>query len=241
MKLHCDTLVFEVTRRCNMNCSHCMRGKAQCKDISKEIIDRTLESVESVESILFTGGEIALNLDAIKYILQVCKEKNVMVYNFYAVTNGKVITNDFVMTMCDWYCYVLDCGGDPEYCGGLALSSDIFHEDIPDDNVNKLRCLSFFREEDKEVDWHSAKLINLGNARSLVGFNKRDPSYSLPNLWYDEDDDRVVSENTITVTVDGDVLSDCDYEYESTDEIKIGSVLEENWVKNLLQHELCYN
>ena len=98
----------------------------------------------------------------------------------------------------------------------------------------------FFREDDKEVDWHSVKLINLGNARNLIGFNKRDPSYSLPNLWYEEDDDRVVAENTITITVDGDVLSDCDYEYESTDDIKIGSVLEENWLQNLLQYEVNY-
>lgn len=238
MKLRAYNLVFEVTRRCNMNCSHCMRGTAQCKDITRDIIDRTLDSVECIDSIVFTGGEIALNLEAVKYILEACKKKGVLVYNFYAVTNGKVVTNDFLMTMCDWYCYTLECGGDPEY-SGLALSSDIFHEDIPDINVDKLRCLSFFREEDKDVDWHAVKLINLGNARNLIGFSKRDPSYSMPNMWYEEDDDEVVSENTLTVTVDGDILSDCDYEYESTDEIKIGSVLEENWVEKLLQYEIC--
>lgn len=239
MKLHCDNLVFEVTRRCNMNCGHCMRGKAQCKDISKDVIDKTLDSVESIQSLLFTGGEISLNLNAIKYILEACKKRNIMVYNFYAVTNGKVVTNDFIMTMCEWYLYTGDCGGEPEY-SGIALSHDIFHEDIPDENINRLRCLSFFKEEDKEVDWHAVKLINLGNARNLIGFNKRDPSYSLPNLWYEEDDDRVVAENTITITVDGDVLSDCDYEYESTDEIKIGSVHDKNWLENLLQYEVNY-
>lgn len=238
MKVRADQFVFEITRLCNMNCAHCMRGKAQCKNISKKVIDKALEGVESINSLLFTGGEISLNLEAIKYILQACKARNIMVYNFYAVTNGKVVTNDFILTMCEWYLYTGDCGGDPEY-SGVALSSDIFHEDIPDENINRLRCLSFFREEDKNTDWHRATLINLGNARNLVGYKKRDPSYSLPNLWYDSDNDEVVSENTLVVTVDGDVLSDCDYEYESTDEIKIGNVLEENWVESLLQHELC--
>ena len=34
---HC--LTFEVTRRCNLVCKHCMRGKAQNIDLSKEMVD----------------------------------------------------------------------------------------------------------------------------------------------------------------------------------------------------------
>ena len=237
--LRVEQLGFEITRKCNMRCAHCMRGDPQCKDISKDVIDKTLDNVASINTLLLTGGEISLNLEAIRYILQACKERNIMVYNFYAVTNGKVVTSEFIMAMCEWYLYTCECGGDPMY-NGLALSSDIFHEDIPDEHVNWLRCLSFFREDDKDTDWHQSTLINLGNARNLVGYRKRDPNYQNFSLYVDSDENEVVVESMLVVTVDGDVLSDCDYEYESTDEINVGNVHAANWVKNIIrQYEMC--
>lgn len=52
-----STLCFELTRRCNMNCDFCCRGDAQNKDITKEIIDKTLEEVKDCE----VGAETILS------------------------------------------------------------------------------------------------------------------------------------------------------------------------------------
>lgn len=49
-----DRLSVEVTRRCNMNCDFCARGKAQSLDISKEIIDKTLDEVSKITG-LYNG------------------------------------------------------------------------------------------------------------------------------------------------------------------------------------------
>ena len=39
-----DSLVLEITRRCNMSCEHCMRGEAQNIDMDLSIIDKIFES-----------------------------------------------------------------------------------------------------------------------------------------------------------------------------------------------------
>ena len=53
-------VVIEVTRRCNMNCAHCLRGDAQNLDISIDVIDRFFDAFANgadISTITFTGGE----------------------------------------------------------------------------------------------------------------------------------------------------------------------------------------
>ena len=62
-------LAIEVTQRCNLNCDHCLRGCARNVNITKEIIDKTLDNFEHISSITFTGGEPTLNPEAIIYTI----------------------------------------------------------------------------------------------------------------------------------------------------------------------------
>ena len=79
-------LILEVTRRCNMSCAHCLRGDAQALNMPREIIDKVLDSVESIGSVLFTGGEPSLNLEAIRYFFTKAEELGKLPYSFYIVT-----------------------------------------------------------------------------------------------------------------------------------------------------------
>ena len=47
-----DSLAVEVTRRCNMHCAHCLRGEAENKDISYEVMDALLRHVEDRKSVV---------------------------------------------------------------------------------------------------------------------------------------------------------------------------------------------
>lgn len=38
MKAYIYNLIFEVTRKCNLHCEHCLQGNAQNLDLSKEIV-----------------------------------------------------------------------------------------------------------------------------------------------------------------------------------------------------------
>ncbi len=218
MKLNFENLAVEVTRRCNMKCAHCMRGEAQNIDLDLEKFDKFLENVSHIDTITFTGGEPTLNLPAIRHILEVCKERKISVYNFYLVTNGKKIENDFLILMIEWYAYCYDCGGDPEYTG-LALSQDEYHESVNYNSIQKLKAFEFFDMNDKKNNWDKSYLINLGRARSIGSHVKRNPDYYHPTV--EENDDEIkIGDSNIAFTCDGDILFDCDYEYESTDNIK---------------------
>jgi hypothetical protein len=219
MKLDIDGLAVEVTRRCNMHCAHCMRGEAKNKDLDLDRFTSFLKDVRSINSITFTGGEPTLNVDAINHILHVCKALSIPVYYFYIVTNGKEVTSKFLNAMIEWYAYCIECGGEPEMCG-LALSQDEFHDDIDRENIAKLKAFAFFRAEDKKIsNRKETSLLNLGRARSLVSNSRRDPMRYLPEVEL-HGDTIYVTDTEITFTVNGEILLDCDYEYESTDDIK---------------------
>lgn len=223
-KLYIDNLAIEVTRRCNMNCPHCMRGDAQRKDLDMNKVYKFLSQVESISSLTFTGGEPTLNVGAMVEILDYCKSHKISVMSFYVVTNGKIITSDFLAAMVEWYAYCIECGGEPEVCG-VALSKDIFHDSIDSVNETKLRAFSFFRPEDKRQRFDKQYLINFGRARNLSGptIVKRDRSEYEPYVdvtSYNSHID-VLSNSAIAFTVDGEILGDCDYEYAATSKIKL--------------------
>lgn len=95
MKISYYNLILEITRRCNMNCAHCMRGEAQNIDIPFEVIDKALENVSHIGNLTLTGGEISLNPPAISYVAQQIIKRGINVDNIYMVTNGKLVTADF--------------------------------------------------------------------------------------------------------------------------------------------------
>ena len=78
-KLSVDNIMFEITRRCNMSCEHCLRGDAQAMDISTEVIDAVLSKIDYIQQIAFTGGEPSLKPEIMQYILQKCKEEKILV------------------------------------------------------------------------------------------------------------------------------------------------------------------
>lgn len=216
--IHYDTMVFEVTRRCNMACKHCMRGDAQCVDMSDEVIDKALENVGEITNITFTGGEPTLNVQAIRHVLDVCKAREIPVYSFYLVTNGKTVTTDFLTAMIEWYAYTQKFDGD---YSAVALSRDIFHEDIPSGNRYLLRSLSFYNEEDKNTDFTIYSPQELGRARSMSATQPRcicEPDYTI------DGQDIFFADGLVTVTADGLYLPVCDYEYAETERIAMGSV-----------------
>lgn len=218
-KIMFDNLAIEVTRRCNMHCDHCMRGLAQAKDLSIATIHALLDQCASIDSLTFTGGEPTLNLPIIRETLKYCKKHRIPVYSFYLVTNGKKVTTAFLRLMIDWYAYCIECGGDEE-CSGIAISRDMFHEKVPYHNIALLKALGFYGDEDKTTDFTKVQLLNLGNARALT--NVREPVRTDEiEVSCEPDNNLRVQDVSIALTVDGDLLSDCDYEYTDTDALWI--------------------
>lgn len=213
MKYNLDQVAIEVTRRCNMSCAHCLRGDAQNIDIDNKYIDRFLENVDSIGTITFTGGEPALNVDAIEYVLEQCINKGIQVGGFYIVTNGKADPLPLAIASLKWYAY---CDYEDEL-SGITISKDMFHDNIPHTHEQVLKGLSFFRD-DKTTDFNKVNIINEGHAETLSGFKKIDASTHADTFSCEEWDDNIYRiESMIYLSANGDIKTNCDVAYNNSD------------------------
>lgn len=232
-KLAFNNLVVEITRRCNMACAHCMRGEAQDYDISKEVIDTLLDRTSHIDTITFTGGEPTLNIDAINYILEACTARNIPVENYYVVTNGKQVPDEFILAMTRWHMYAVQSnhGYEPEIAG-ISLSQDMFHEEISSESKAKLSALTTFTPTDHRFDYTVLGPIAIGRAKNLTTVPLKEPTSPDERISAIEIEDSYKDEryinSIITITYNGDILSECDYAYDDTDKYKIGTVYDLN-------------
>lgn len=83
---------FEITRKCNMNCIHCAKGSPQNLTITKEIIDKTLDTIKNNEILTLDlfGGEPTLEPDIVEYIADGIIKRNILVYDITLTTNGRI-------------------------------------------------------------------------------------------------------------------------------------------------------
>lgn len=125
MKISVDNLIIETTRRCNMRCKHCLRGEAQKKDIDLFIIDQALYQIDQIGSLTFSGGEPSMNVPAIIHTLEKARELKVGIGSFYIATNGKKISEEFVLACLRLYAYAEE----KESCQ-VSFSNDQYHAGV---------------------------------------------------------------------------------------------------------------
>ena len=221
-KINIYSLSIEITRQCNMCCIHCMRGDAENINLDPNILNSFLKQVKDITTLTITGGEPSLVPEIMIKLLRKFQKYKVDVGNIYIVTNGKKITNKFITACIEWYLYCYD-----NEISAVCTSKDMFHEPVWPDNIKKLEALSFFNNRDKNTDFTKTHVLNIGRAKTL----------HLPNVtkndrpYFEEIECETIDEHTIevcsgniTVTTNGDILSQCDYAYNETDAIKIGDV-----------------
>lgn len=138
-------LCIEVTRRCNMQCEHCLRGDAENKDIQFEYIKNAISVLNCIRTITFTGGEPSLNIPAIRYTMQELQRQNKQIENFYVVTNGLENQSELAVALLEFHTQTMVPEAD-----GVALSIDMFHAYNGEANP-LVRGLSFYAC-DKEHD-----------------------------------------------------------------------------------------
>lgn len=139
-KIGFSGIAFEVTRRCNLKCKHCMRGEAQNIDLSEKVIDNFLNQTLGIDNILFTGGEPLLAIDKIGYIVDGIIKRNIIVREIHIVTNGTIKDPKFYEIIRKIHDYLkmlheMVYGNEVEFsknCITVAISYDQYHntEDI---------------------------------------------------------------------------------------------------------------
>ena len=89
-KAQLECLAFEVTRKCDLNCEFCAKGRAQEMTMTKEIIDKTLDEVQDmyIDVLRISGGEPFLVPDMIQYLFDKIIEKHIYINQLCIFTNG---------------------------------------------------------------------------------------------------------------------------------------------------------
>lgn len=239
-----DNLIFEITRKCNMKCAHCLRGNAQNKNMSKEVMLQALRNVSYINAVTFSGGEPTLNLDMIWYFIECCRMLDIEVGNFYIVTNGKVYHKE-LEDVCDaLYNFCSD-----NDISGLTVSDDEFHrewqpnrdlfektrdrylygEDVYYSEIAKYGDFEeiakpYARFTDKtHKDGQFYGLINMGRA-SENGIWDRELNVYYPEVEENDYNGEINVNGEVYITYNGDYIATCDSSYKRMNEFKFGTI-----------------
>ncbi|MDD3141183.1 MAG: 4Fe-4S cluster-binding domain-containing protein [Lachnospiraceae bacterium] len=136
--MYINSLIIEVTRKCNAKCEHCLRGPAQNCDIDTKYIDKLLDDVTGIRSITFSGGEPSLNIKAIRHTYNEIVKRNIQVNDIFVVTNAKKYSLGLVRIMNDWFKY---CFNNNNYS-----YSEIDSKDIEEMKKQKEYCGEFYNQ-----------------------------------------------------------------------------------------------
>jgi MoaA/NifB/PqqE/SkfB family radical SAM enzyme len=212
--MYIDELVLEITRRCNIECRHCLRGKAQSRNMSFETIRQTLKGVSSIGNITFTGGEPCLAVDRIRYFTDYVRGWNIDVNNFYVITNGKIASTSLkdALIKLSWLCQ-----GEGN---SLQISQDQFHKELGYSQWPAKELyddLPFFYGDARQtrIEWPIDEGLAFSN-----GLGVRSPNINHPVI----NPEIKGVEGTVYVNVNGDVIPCCDMSYANQELEKIGSV-----------------
>lgn len=236
-KLAVHDLCIEVTRRCNMNCAHCMRGDAMSQDLDPALLDKLFSRLSGIGNVTPTGGEPSLNPAALLQIRDAILKYNIPVAGVYLVTNGKEITDEFLH---NFLSLLLATEMDPEV-SGLALSQDMFHDKISYANKAKLSMFPCFRGDDKKTDWTRTPVLNIGRGAEIVIVSNRDPYRPQNTLNCRFSNDTIQLSEVLTLTVDGYLLPYGDYAYEEVENLAICNVNDPDWYEQLIAEILSQN
>lgn len=236
-------ICVELTRKCNMSCPHCMRGEAQNKTITKEVIDRLCRSVTRVVSFGVTGGEAFLELDMLHYLIQ--KVRLIPhVYLLTLTTNGTILDSSVIEDM-EAFCMTSDTLFKNRKCT-LAISKDPYHDDIYDtaieyytelaDAANERIRIARMEPEDAppaitiginenaanliQYSGRAVDMVNNNRAQYQLGKNLRTRSCTPHRIKIK---DRIVK-CSIGVTVDGNVTLEDEGSWDEVDGSSIGNI-----------------
>ncbi|MFD3158831.1 radical SAM protein (plasmid) [Haloimpatiens sp. FM7330] len=106
-------LTLNMSNKCNLNCKYCYAngGNYHRKDalMSKEAFEKIFNNlkernIKNIREVKFFGGEPLLNSELVKHILEKL-DKNFNIDKYIIVTNGTLLSHDFVKFCMQYNCY----------------------------------------------------------------------------------------------------------------------------------------
>lgn len=210
--------IVETTRRCNMKCPHCLRGEPQNKTMKKEYLYRFLKQIKYISTVTFTGGEPTLpsGMKVMQDFMETCNHLNVLVGNFYFVTNAKVWRPKLPSLVNDLYNFC-----EENDVSSIEISTDQFHERIRLQRNSFKFCLEEELYERygienligmrKEIQYH--QLLHEGRAVNISSGRQKEVDDLMVRVYYN--DEIAIEDGNVYLNCDGNIINGCNWSYES--------------------------
>ena len=96
MRLRLKYLFIELTRKCNMSCRYCLRGKSENKAISCEVLSHLLANISEIGQLTLTGGEPSLASRELENLVYCLRKYGVRIKGFVCYVNGAKHNPEFI-------------------------------------------------------------------------------------------------------------------------------------------------
>lgn len=161
-KIIINNLYIEVTRKCNMNCNHCLRGEKENENLSLNDINKLFDNeILKIKNLTITGGEPTLNIKAILQIIKNIISNNIFIDHFVMVINGSIYNQSLIDELNNFYNYYQkNYHHYPKFF--LICSQDQFHLPPKEENIKKYRKLPYFKSN--YVNLSKEQILNVGKA-----------------------------------------------------------------------------
>lgn len=218
MQIKFNNLMLEVTRRCNMQCSHCMRGEEQDTSMSSESIKKIFSQTKSIKHLTITGGEPSLVPDIIEWIAYYAKNYGVAIGDFFCATNAKEYSEQFVKAINSLYAI---CKKKITCC--LTISTDQFHNNADPKAWKEYKALPFYVPINEKWHLDKADIISEGRAKTFH-LGRHEMIY--PDYIYDYKLScfNLCIGDRVYINADGFLLLGADMSYEKQEEHYIDNI-----------------
>lgn len=223
-----DCLTLEVTRRCGMQCAHCMRGDPQDVQMSSDVIQTLCRKTRRIEELNITGGEPSLGSAALKELVYSLKKHDCKIGAFFCSTNAQAYAPEFADTLTELYRYCEH----PASCM-LTISLDQFHSAPDPLALQEYRKLPFYNPINEKGRILKSAVLDEGRA-SDNGIG----AFSLPvsPCFFDVqlNEGRLKIGDRVYINVFGDVLPNENLSYQTQEAESLGNLLSRPLVEILL-------
>ena len=258
MELNLYSAGIEVTRKCNMQCEHCLRGAAQRKTISDHHIYRFFSLIDSISTLTITGGEPTLAMDSLEQIKHRIQYESCDVGSFYMVTNGKSIN---VERLAEWTADMKFVCSDNDI-SSIGFSFDQFHtstfnwKQLQKQKRNYVALQEILEEEygidnsanhsfvykHSDEKWTYDRLLQQGRAED---FGSIEPTKELFEIDNDDDDNYFcVNDGILYLSCNGYIVAGCNWSYNTIDNdesIRIAHIDDLHCTDDLIEAIKAYN
>ena len=231
MNISIYDLTIEITRRCNQQCEHCLRGQAQNINISIDDVNTLFSKIDFISCLTLTGGEPSIAVKSINDIIDCAIKNNVTISNFYIATNGKRITRPFVDVIERLYNFC-----DENEISRVDISNDKFHEIATETKAfQDLLELEFAGYKWEKSDFNEKSfnrdnqwaypyygnaengVINSGLAKENGLGTKNIEKEEIVVSINDDNTDAHITEGILYLNCKGKILAGCDISFEQQD------------------------